>query len=63
MRSFSYKGLKSYLTTLGDFSEIDVYVMETPSRCYHVYVHQLQDLEQLTRQAIFNVDNNKIEHG
>ncbi|MCL5459164.1 hypothetical protein M3M33_10935 [Loigolactobacillus coryniformis] len=60
MHSFSYEGLRKYLTTLGEFIEIDVFVMETPSRCYHVYLHQLQDLERLTTKAIFNVDCDKI---
>lgn len=60
MHSFSYVGLKKYLITLGEFREIDVFVMESPSRCYHVYLHKLQDLERLTTKAIFNVDCDEI---
>ncbi|WP_367296886.1 hypothetical protein [Loigolactobacillus coryniformis] len=61
MHSFSYIGLKKYLTTLGNFSEVDVIVMESPSRYYHVYLHQLQDMEHLTTEAIFNVDCHKVD--
>lgn len=62
MRSFSYIGLKNYLTELVDFNEVEVIVMESPSRCYHVYLHKLQDMDNLTTKAIFNVDCQKIEH-
>lgn len=56
MRSFSYRGLEKYLETLGDFKEIKIIVVETPSHYYQVYVHQLADLEHLTQQAIFNIE-------
>ncbi|WP_169790270.1 hypothetical protein [Loigolactobacillus rennini] len=55
MRSFSYGGLKKYLATLGNFEEIKIIIVETPSRYYHIYLRQLKDLDNLPRQAIFNV--------
>lgn len=61
MHSFSYVGLKNYLTELGDFNEIDVIVLESPSRYYHVHLHCMQDLDHLTTHAIFNVNCQKID--
>ncbi len=56
MRSFSHIGLRRYLLELGEFNALDVLVLESPSRYYRVCLHQLQDLERLTKQAIFSVD-------
>lgn len=56
MRSFSYGGLKKYLATRGNFEEIKIIIVETPSRYYHIYLRQLKDLDNLPRQAIFNVE-------
>ncbi len=61
VRSFSYIGLKNYLATLENFSEVEVIVMESPSRSYQVCLHKLQDLERLTTKAIFNVDCQAIK--
>lgn len=62
VRSFSYIGLKNYLTELAEFSEVEVIVMESPGRYYHVCLHKLQDMERLTTKAIFNVDCQNIKH-
>ncbi|MBW4801757.1 hypothetical protein [Loigolactobacillus coryniformis] len=56
MRSFSYEGLKNYLNELDEFHEVEIIVMETPSRCYHVFLRKIQDLDKLTTKAIFNID-------
>ncbi|KRM97744.1 hypothetical protein [Loigolactobacillus rennini] len=60
MRSFSYQGLKNYLSTLEEFSEVEVVVLESPSRYYRVYLNDLQDLKRLTPTAIFNVNCHEI---
>lgn len=61
MRSFSYIGLKNYLTELVEFNEVEVIVVESPNRYYRVYLHKIQDMERLPIKAIFNVDCQKIE--
>ncbi|ATO56292.1 hypothetical protein MK904_01415 [Loigolactobacillus coryniformis] len=63
MRSFSYVGLKNYLASLNEFKEVEVIVLESPSRYYRVCLHQPQDLERLTTEAIFNVDCQKVNRG
>lgn len=60
MRSFSYQGLKDYLSALEEFTEVEVIVLESPSRYYRVYLSDLQDLERLTPTAIFNVNCHEI---
>ncbi len=54
----SYIGLQHYLAQLGEFHDIEVIVMETNSRFYKVHLHNLQDMEHLTHDAIFNVQCN-----
>lgn len=59
MRSFSYVGLKHYLTALGEFTEVTIRIFESSSRCYTVCLHRLSDLDNLPTHAIFNVDCTK----
>ncbi len=59
MRSFSFNGLKHYLTDLGEFTNVTVRIFESSSHCYTVCLHRLSDLEKLPPHAIFNVDCTK----
>ncbi|KRK14344.1 hypothetical protein FD22_GL002474 [Loigolactobacillus coryniformis subsp. coryniformis KCTC 3167 = DSM 20001] len=55
--------MKNYLASLNEFKEVEVIVLESPSRYYRVCLHQPQDLERLTTEAIFNVDCQKVNRG